>query len=762
MAVSYLPDNVWVEIYTAPSGVPTWTNIGGDIVSQIECNLGFTDGDQLSRLAGGSDMRFDLDNANSAYNPSSTFYKGQKIRLRIKYGSLVKTKFFGYIDHISLDPGTFGAQQAHVTCIDWLGLAAVTPVRSLPSLTNTTIGAALTVLLTQMQIQPEALDVEAGTIIMPSVFDQVTPNSTIYSELQNLVMGEWGYIYMRDGGMTLKVENSLSRTGDGSDYKTTSYYKPDGVATPFLLEDATAFLLEDGTAFEMEGEPTAGSFNSNLSNTYTDIAINHGDNLTNQILATAVPVVIGGSTVVLYPFDITTGSSAILVTSNTASTPYILQGQYKDPTAGGAQISGNSVITPVIVTDWKFNSKADGTGTDLSANITISFTAGQSGFKALIVNSGAPGYITKFNVRGTPVYRYNPVETVVSDQRSIWDYGQYSMEFTRQYGQSSNDIQPYMFRIIMRNRKPRTVFSNPKFNGYDSADHLAGFLALDIGDQIRLTSTKPSSDALYYIQGVHFAIQPGGESITFDYITTETLAGAVAGVTELAIENAAITNNGISFNYIPTITDNTFRTVTARIYLNSLASTGYIFANQIFLFYVNGITGALVLNRATTAVNGTWTQNVPSITTGSWFNVAVTYDSSSLSNNPVFYVNGSSVASSVTFAPTGSIQSEVGYSVGIGSNSGGTGTTFLGKLCNVAVYNRILTASEISTIHNGGTRLPFASYPMTGLKFFFGGMDSDSYTSKLNSTLGTLDTVYELVNGFTGRPMNSPTLRAVG
>ena len=764
--MTYLPENVFVEIYTEVDGLPTWTNIGGDIESPITVNTGFSETDQLSRLAPGGDMRFDLDNSASAYDPSPSFYKGQKIRLRVKFGSFNKVKFFGYIDHIGLDVGTWGAQQAHVVCIDWLSLAAITPIRALAGMTNTTIDLAVAALLAQMQIQPEEIDFEIGNIVLPSVFDQITPSSTVYSELQNLVMGEWGYVYMKDGGQTLKIENSLSRTGDGSDYKTTNFYLNDGVAEDFMLLDGTNFLLLDGTNFLLEGEPTAASFDSNFGETYTNLDINHGDQMVNQIFASAVPVVIGGSTAVLYPFDIATGSSAIFVPSNNNGNPYILQGQYKDPTAGGAQISGSSVVTPVVSTDWRFNSKADGTGTDLSANIKMTFTPGQSGFRAIIINSGTPGYITKFNVRGVPIYRYSPVETLFSDERSVWDYGDYSLQFTRQYGQSSDDIQPFAFRLLMRDRKPRTIFSNPKFNGFDTLNHLAGFLALDIGDQIRLASTKPESDSLYYIQGTRFTIQPGSEAITCDYITAETLAGAVAGVTEIAVDQTSA-NQGVRFVYIPSVCNLNQRTITARIYLDgatiaSHAITG-IYGE---LFYVTPYLGSykLVFERNFSTTPGQWKQNTGSITQGAWCNVAVTYEQTSTGNDPTIYLNGSVVANTETITPSGTPSLEDGEYLNVGNYRDFVipGIGFTGKVEDVAYYNRILTPTEISTIHNSGTRLPFASYPMNGLKFFFGGMDDDSYTAKLNAALTSLDTVYDLVNGFTGQPMNNPTLRATG
>lgn len=768
--MTYLPDNVWVEILTVVDGLPTWTNIADAINSPIKVSVGFSDGNPLSRLAPGGDMRFDLMNSDSAYDPSDIFYKGQKIRLRIKYGSLVKTKFFGYIDTIGIDVGTWGPQLVHVVAIDWLSLAAKTPVRAIPGLTNTTIDIAVATLLTQMHNQPEATDFETGDVTLPYVFDQITVNSTIYSELQNLVMGEWGYIYLRDGGQTLKVENSLSRTGDGSDYKTTSFYNPDGVAEDFLLEDGTNFLLEDGTNFLLEGEPTSGSFNSDLDEEYLDIKINHGDNLVNKIMASAIPTVIGGSVLTLYPFDIANGAKAFLVPTNTVQNPYILQGQYKDPTAGGSQISGSSIVTPVVSTDWRFNSKADGSGSDLSANITITFTAGASGFKAVILNTGAPGYFTRFNVRGVPVYRYNPVETVVQDQRSIWDYGDYTLQFTRQYGATSDDIQPFIFRVLMRDRKPRTIASNPKFKGFDTLDHLAGFLALDIGDQIRLASTKPATDNLYYIQGARFAIQPGSESITFDYVTTETLAGAIAGVTETAIEGQTL-NGGqcVNFRNIPSVDDLAQISICARFYriYNNTTNSWIFTRGPDATSYINFLwleTNVSHLKyrasyfRRHSLGGGYWGTGL-TIDPLTWVDIVVTYDATSLLNDPIIYINGSSVSVTEFTAPTGTLYSEIGHDLQLGAAGVGD---LGGKIENLAIYDRILTPAEITTIYNGGTRLPFASYPMTGLKFFFGGMDSDEYTAKLNTGLSESDTIYELVNGFTGQPINSPVLRAVG
>jgi hypothetical protein len=96
--------------------------------------------------------------------------------------------------------------------------------------------------------------------------------------------------------------------------------------------------------------------------------------------------------------------------------------------------------------------------------------------------------------------------------------------------------------------------------------------------------------------------------------------------------------------------------------------------------------------------NGGWAIADNVITLNEWQHVAVTYDGSSVNDDPIIYING--VAQTVTEAqaPSGSREAPNSTTF-IG---GYTDQNFDGIIDDVRIYNRILSADEISAIYNGG------------------------------------------------------------
>ena len=235
---------------------------------------------------------------------------------------------------------------------------------------------------------------------------------------------------------------------------------------------------------------------------------------------------------------------------------------------------------------------------------------------------------------------------------------------------------------------------------------MAGFLALDIGDQIRLASTKPASDALYYIQGCKFTIMPGSEAITFDYVTTETLAASIVGVTESAVEFGFTDNSRIDFRALPTISNFSQRTIAFRIKNNDPQSTT---ALNIFN---HGLSGTRILMQPTAihgnlkilfqrvgATVGAWETGYV-VGFGSWVNVLITFDQTLVTNDPIIYIAGASSAISETSTPVLPYADESLQSVLVGSTAD-FNSSVDGIIENIAIYNRILTSTEITAIHNG-------------------------------------------------------------
>jgi hypothetical protein len=105
--------------------------------------------------------------------------------------------------------------------------------------------------------------------------------------------------------------------------------------------------------------------------------------------------------------------------------------------------------------------------------------------------------------------------------------------------------------------------------------------------------------------------------------------------------------------------------------------------------------GSAFFRQTFSVTEGAWSTAANSVALGVWRHVAVAYDSSSSANRPVFYLDGKLVTTTVRTAPSGSKSSDAASTLSIG-NTSTLDRTFDGAIDDVRIYNRILTATEIS------------------------------------------------------------------
>lgn len=135
-----------------------------------------------------------------------------------------------------------------------------------------------------------------------------------------------------------------------------------------------------------------------------------------------------------------------------------------------------------------------------------------------------------------------------------------------------------------------------------------------------------------------------------------------------------------------------------RIVTKEVSSTGgWLFCTGGFV----GHTPALEFFRYFGTTAGDWLGPTGSIIFNTWQHVAMTYNRGSTANNPVLYVNGQSVTVTTHSTPAGTLTSDATGTFRIG-NSPFSSDGFDGLIQNVRVYNRILTAAEITQLYNGG------------------------------------------------------------
>ena len=103
--------------------------------------------------------------------------------------------------------------------------------------------------------------------------------------------------------------------------------------------------------------------------------------------------------------------------------------------------------------------------------------------------------------------------------------------------------------------------------------------------------------------------------------------------------------------------------------------------------------------------NGDWTSDSNALTLDAWHFVVVTYDNTSTSNAPVFYIDGQSVTVNEDAAPTGTADSDAGQDFKIGNNWNAT-ITFDGHICEAMVFDRILSAEEVQRMYRAPSENP--------------------------------------------------------
>jgi hypothetical protein len=105
--------------------------------------------------------------------------------------------------------------------------------------------------------------------------------------------------------------------------------------------------------------------------------------------------------------------------------------------------------------------------------------------------------------------------------------------------------------------------------------------------------------------------------------------------------------------------------------------------------------GTVTFRQTFSTTEGAWSMPANAVALGAWQHVALTYDTGSAANRPIFYRNGVVVTTTVQTAPSGSRSSDAASTLSIG-NTSTLDRTFDGGIDDVRIYNRIMSASEIS------------------------------------------------------------------
>src|SRR3989344_5462976 len=122
----------------------------------------------------------------------------------------------------------------------------------------------------------------------------------------------------------------------------------------------------------------------------------------------------------------------------------------------------------------------------------------------------------------------------------------------------------------------------------------------------------------------------------------------------------------------------------------------------------------ILYHYTTDGTTGQWIAGGSSIQYNQWQHVVVIHDNSSLTNDPVFYINGVLSATTEHQTPTGTaFASDSAQSLRMGERGDGL-RTFDGLIDDVRVYNRALSSDEIKRLYKIGATLKVNTSVNTG------------------------------------------------
>ena len=119
-------------------------------------------------------------------------------------------------------------------------------------------------------------------------------------------------------------------------------------------------------------------------------------------------------------------------------------------------------------------------------------------------------------------------------------------------------------------------------------------------------------------------------------------------------------------------------------------------------FELYGAKRALLFQYGFSGGIGNWYTPVDSISLDTWQHVAVVYDNSADTNDPVVYIDGVAQTLIELDTPSGTPSSDAAVNFTIGNYALATSRTFDGVLDDVRVYDRALDAAEIAALAAGG------------------------------------------------------------
>jgi hypothetical protein len=473
-----------------------WTELPDVLIkSPISISRGNEGSTQKDRVAQTGSMTFRLNNAEDnsegllgLYSPNNMnrlegWGVGIPIRCVITYSGTDYVQFVGVVEAIEPTSGKFKDRQVSVSCTDWMEEAARSKIRGLPLQIGERSSRVFEVVANGVERQPVGgYDIKPGADVFPYALDSALEGEVnAMSEFQRIAQSELGRIYVSREG-TVVYEGR--------------HYRPNLQTLFGTLTDADIDGVEAGRGRE-------------------DV-INHAEIQVFPRRVDATP------TTVLSEL-----AGTKKIERNTDVEVNVL---LRDPESRATRVGGRDMVQPVPTTDYLFNSLEDGTGTDLTGQLTVVVDFSANGGNATITNNGPQdGYLIKFQTRGRGVYDYETVQVKSDSQASKDKYGEAGFSLDMPYQANFGIAQDAADFVVQQAKELLTQIRAVRFYANNEDRLMIAALTGEISNKISLVETVIGAESFLLVGEDEGQVQE--ISVTKFFINSVRLEIGERGVT---------------------------------------------------------------------------------------------------------------------------------------------------------------------------------------------------------------------------------------
>lgn len=412
---------------------------------------------------------FSPDYTGGAYYGTLTVGRGVKITST--YAMVSRTMWVGWIATINPDSNIMGSRQCTISCNGWFE-RAMRRESIIDLQTNQTADTIISEILDASDILPPGLI--GFWVLGASVLGTSTVLGSITSYFIALASGNTVFAYAGDWVAHTTVHAAVREIVEREAGRF--WQRRDGV---LVFANRQWF-------------PSQYSVAAVFADKMQQMSYSYGQDISNIVTTSYAPRIVGSSG--------TTIATLASATEVGASDYTDIEYRFTLADTTGT-IAATALITPVSITDYTANSLADGSGTDLTANITVSIISSEATVAMVrYTNSGVAAFIlASSKLRGTPLTKFNQLFYEASDTTSILNHGK--LAYTTQGVQDSLADATTLadYQLSLRKSAVGRV-SSVTWSGWDTSLSTS-VLSVTVGDKITLSEQQTQISGNWFVLG---------------------------------------------------------------------------------------------------------------------------------------------------------------------------------------------------------------------------------------------------------------------